>query len=231
MKTIDNVYCQFLFLFILFGSLSLFPTTDTYADDDQQQKNYEARIDIGMMYLYSANNLNPDASSRWISSLDKSAKSQSSILAAPIPTLSYTFEQYGNTKIYLNSRPPIDEAGSFALGVGISRPFENLGTADLVLFATPFAEVWENPYLVDEAREETSTTRYGTVIRFKDVLDTQFGLDLIYLNDDVDDDIIGMLDMAERRAKYQASKQKRMPRENKRSLSDWARSRYASTNG
>lgn len=158
------------------------------------QKNYEARIDLGLMYLYSSNNLNPEASSKYISSLDTSAENQSTFRAIPVPTLSYTFEQFDNTKIFLNSRPPIDEAGSFALGFGVSKPIEDVGTPELIIFFTPFVEVWENPYLVNEKREETSTSRYGAFFRMRDMFDTKFGLDLVYLNDDVDDDLIGLLE-------------------------------------
>lgn len=159
-----------------------------------EKSNFEARVDLGVIYINSANNLNPDGSSRYISSLDDSAKSQTTFLPVPVPSLSYTFEQYGNTKVFLNSRPPIDEAGSFALGVGVSKPFQTIGTTELIVFFTPFAEVWENPYLVNKAREETSAMRYGSVIRIHDILGSKFGLSVVYLNDDVDDDIIGMLE-------------------------------------
>lgn len=160
------------------------------------QKNYEARLDFGLMYLYSANNLNPQASSRYISSLDDTAKSQTRIMPVPVPSFSYTFEQYDKTKLFFNSRPPIDEAGTLALGFGLSKPVEDIGTAEIALFFTPFVEVWENPYLVDQARQETSTSRYGALFRLKDIVNSQFGIDMVYLNDDVDDDIIGEIEPA-----------------------------------
>ncbi len=175
-------------------SVTLICHTAIAETEQPQQKNFEARIDIGLMYLNSANNLNPEASSRYISSLDQSAKSQTTFMPMAVPAFSYTFEQYDNTKLFFSSRPPIDEAGSFALGLGVSKSIENLAETELTIFFTPFVEVWENPYLVNEARQETSTSRYGAVLRLKDMFNSKFGLDMIYLNDDVDDDIIGMLE-------------------------------------
>ncbi len=150
-------------------------------------------LTLGVMVIESANNLNPKGSSATLDSLDEAAGTESSVLPMVLPEVAYSTGGSEPIRWYLNSRPPIEEAGRYALVSGVVLPRPGLATVDLALFAVPFAEVWENPYLLGAPRRETDRWLWGGAVALKELFDSPFSLTLAWAADEVDRDGIGRL--------------------------------------
>jgi len=162
----------------------------TWADETA---SFTGTLSVGAMFIDSGNNLNPEGSKSRLDNLDSAAKRQSTTRAVMLPRATWDVGEPDGLKLYLMTDPPIDEAGGFAINVGGSYKLESLGILDGAAFFTPFQEAWKNPYVTGENREETDTNIYGLRVGLNRILDSGFRLQLVYLNEDVEDDIIGGL--------------------------------------
>lgn len=154
---------------------------------------FSGSVAAGFMVIDSGDNLNPDGSDKQIDNLDSAAERKTSIIPVILPNVNWDVGEPGQFKLYLNSRPPIDEVGSFALNVGGSRQVSGLGVVEAGMFFTPFARVWKNPYLTGVKREKTETSKYGAGIALNRVMGSGLRLNAVFMVDEVDDDEIGRL--------------------------------------
>ncbi len=154
---------------------------------------FEGDISLGVIAIDSANNLNPDSSKRIIANLDSAADRELSTVPVILPNLKFTPDTNNSFHYFLSTRPPIEEVGGFALGLGIGFSVEGLADIRLGLLAAPFGEVWENPYLVGTPRDDTENRKYGFYATFEEMFSSGFELTLAYFHDDVEDDEIGDL--------------------------------------
>jgi len=154
---------------------------------------FSGTISGGAMFIDSGNNLNPEGSEKRLDSLDSAAKLKSTTRAVLLPRATWDVGEPEGLKLYLMTDPPIDEAGGFAINVGGSYTLESLGILDGAAFFTPFQKVWKDPYVTGEDRAETDTNIYGLRVGLNRVLGSGGRVQLVYLNEDVDDDIIGEL--------------------------------------
>lgn len=150
-------------------------------------------IGFGAIVIDAGNNLNPDESNKRLDTLESAPDRQTTFLPGILPEVTWDVGDPEGMKFYLTTDPPIDEVGSFSLNLGASYGIGKAGIINTAVFFTPFEKAWENPYLTGIDREETDTTKYGFRIGLNRIMDTGFRAQFVYLNDDVDDDVIGEL--------------------------------------
>ncbi len=151
------------------------------------------RVGIGAIIIDSGNNLNPNGSKERLENLDSSADRETTVMPVVLPEVTWDVGEPEGIKLYFTTDPPIDEVGGFAFNFGASYGLGKAGTLDAAAFFTPFEEAWENPYLTGVDREETDTSKYGLRIGLNRIMGTGFRAQFVYLNDDVDEDVIGAL--------------------------------------
>lgn len=162
-----------------------------YGDTDQDEdKSYSGRINIGVMLINSSNNLNPNGSKKYIEDLESAPDKERTVMPVIMPTVSYRFE---SLKLYLDTKAPIDEVGGFAINLGGTYPLGDVGILDSSIFVNPFEEAWKNPYQTGVNRSSTSTSKYGLKVGLNKIMGTGLRVNAVYMNDTVDDDVIGEL--------------------------------------
>ena len=147
---------------------------------------FSGNISIGGAWINTTNQLSTDKDNENIDDLDSEADSFDTIVPVPLINLSYAFKD--KTQLYLGT--PIGE-GDPALKAGIIKPIEKLGEINIGIFWKPFGEVWEDPYLVDQDRDETSELRYGAQLEFNRILGSWIDFSYSYEMVDIQDDEIG----------------------------------------
>ncbi len=155
--------------------------------------SFKGTIGIGAIVIDSGNNLNPEGSKKRIDDLDSAADRETTFLPGIIPEVTWDVGEPEGIKLYFKTDPPIDEVGGFAFNFGASYELGKVGILDTSAFFTPFEEAWKNPYITGVDREETDTTKYGVRLGLNRILGTGLRVQLVYLNDEVDDDVIGDL--------------------------------------
>lgn len=182
-KTIFSTYCTLVFFLLFIGS--------AYAEENG---SLTVRLGLGFMVIDSGNNLNPDGSDKIIQSLDDGADRETSVIPLLLPSLTWDIGEKDGAKIFFDTEPPIDEVGGLALNLGSSY-LNAAGTQyQLSIYATPFEEVWKNPYLTGAPREDTETTKSGVKLAANRILGSHFRINFVYMVDEVDDDEIGEIE-------------------------------------
>lgn len=150
-------------------------------------------ISAVVLLLGGADNLSPGSSKSNLSSLDASPGRTWKALPAVLPELIYNFGEENRFSWYLSTRSPMDEAGPFAVSSGAAFNRPGLARFQGGVFYVPFVEVWKNPYLINEARQETDVTSWGALFSASQILDTGLLLKIAYLGETVDDDDLATL--------------------------------------
>jgi hypothetical protein len=180
-------------IFVLITLLQLGYCLEASGAPEEEKSSFEGSVGIGVMFLNYSDNLDPNGSKKQLESLDAEADKELTVMPFILPSLEYDIGKPDGGKLYLNTEPAIDEVGGFAINLGYSHPVVSLGTADVSVFINPLERAWKNPYLTDVRRESTSSSRYGAKIALNRILDTGLHLNVVYMNNDVDDDVIGEL--------------------------------------
>lgn len=173
--------------------LSVLCLPGTSPGQTEEVDRWQARVGLGLMFINSGNNLNPKSSKAYLNDLNSAAEKELSARLLILPAVSYDPGDTGGLTLYLNTDPPIDEAGGFGLNLGGAYPFPGAGTLDVSGFFTPFEEAWKNPYATGVDRQATDTSKYGLKVGFNGIMGTGLRINLVYLNDDVDEDEIGSI--------------------------------------
>jgi hypothetical protein len=181
---------QTRYLLALLPSL-IFPATSF--GQNSPTGDLSTELTVGIFFIDSGNNLSPNGSKPYLSSLDDAPKRELTVIPALVPELTYRFGDDKRFAWYLNSRSPMDEAGSFALSTGMNSKLPTIATFDFGLFYVPFAEVWKNPYLVNEGREETDVFTWGGQFTAGRIFDSPLELQIAALSEDVEDDDLAKL--------------------------------------
>ena len=150
-------------------------------------------IGIGGIVIDSGNNLNPNSSAKRLDNLNSGADRETKFIPIILPRITWDAGEAQGIKLYLTADPPIEEVGGFALNLGMTYQTAEMGIIDTSIYFTPFEEAWKNPYVTGVDREETDTTKYGFKIGLNRIMGSGFRVQFVYLNDDVDDDVIGAL--------------------------------------
>lgn len=160
----------------------------TATAERQPSPGFAAEVTVGTAIISSADNLSPGGSKSTLSSLDQKAKTTTKVLPALLPELSYRFGVDGHSSWYFKMVPASDEAGFFAPTTGMTHALPGIATLDAGLFYLPLAEVYKNPYLVGERRQETDVLSWGGYLAAEDIAGTPLRLQAAVLTADVDDD-------------------------------------------
>lgn len=172
--------------------LLLFISNTSFAKQEKQL-GLEGDVTVGMMFINSANNLNPNSSSRYLDNLSSSPEKEFTAIPLIMPELKYVFNSPAELTWYLTSNPPIDEAGTFGIISGLGYPVKGFAYIDGGFFYMPFGEAWKNPYVVGGAREETDQLIWGAQLAANKILGSNFRTKFVYVNDSVEDDEIGQI--------------------------------------
>ncbi len=159
----------------------------------EENDTWSGRIGVGAIVIDSGNNLNPSGSKERLENLDSAADQESTVLPVILPEITWDAGEPQGLKLYLTTDPPIDEVGSFAFSLGGSYRLGKAGIFDTAAFFAPFEEAWENPYATGVDREETGTSKYGLRFGLNRIMGTGLRAEIVYLNDEVEDDVIGEL--------------------------------------
>lgn len=157
----------------------------------QPRSGFAAEVTVGTAIISSADNLSPGGSKSTLNSLDQKAKTTTRVLPALLPELRYRFG--ADSSWYFKMVPPTDEAGFFAPTTGMTHALPGIATFDGGLFYLPLAEVYKNPYLVGERRQETDVLSWGGYLAAEDIAGTALRLQAAVLTADVDDDQLARL--------------------------------------
>lgn len=157
----------------------------------QPRSGFAAEVTVGTAIISSADNLSPGGSKSTLNSLDQKAKTTTRVLPALLPELRYRFG--ADSSWYFKMVPPTDEAGFFAPTTGMTHALPGIATFDGGLFYLPLAEVYKNPYLVGERRQETDVLSWGGYLAAEDIAGTPLRLQAAVLTADVDDDQLARL--------------------------------------
>lgn len=163
---------------------------------DEAAGRLTAGIGVGAMVIDSGNNLVPGGSSKIIDDLDSAVERETAFVPLLIPSIAYRLNETGETSLFLNTDPPIDEVGSLGINAGISHTVDGTGILEFGTFISPFAEAYKNPYLVGVRRETTSAMQYGVKVAFNRILGSGLRVNAAWMNEDIDDDQIGRMNPA-----------------------------------
>jgi len=198
MKTIDvvekNVEKKIRLSILCFAVLLCSVVGGTGGSLAEEQGAFEGQISFGGILINSGNNLNPEGSEKRIDDLNSAADKELTVLPIVLPDLTYDVGTAEGLKVYFETNPPIDEVGGFAFNLGATYQIPEIGIIDGSVFFTPFEEAWEDPYVTGVDRKETDTTKYGAKIGLNRIMGTGLRINFVYLNDDVDNDLIGSLE-------------------------------------
>lgn len=153
---------------------------------DQQGLSGELTLFTG--YSSSESNLSTD-SKQTIGNLNSSAESETEFLAAPFGQFRYTF---GKQQVFAGmSRSDIVE-GVMALEFGYG--FELADHSALSFSYLPTivnGEVWEDPYLLNSARQKTDVSGNAYRIQYENIAGIGIDADIAYYDRDVDKELSG----------------------------------------
>lgn len=179
-------------IFVLATLIHLGFCLEVYGAPEGEKSSIKGSVGIGAMVINLSDNLNPDGSDKRLDSLNSTADKELTVIPFILPEVVYDIGEPDGAKLYLNTRPAIEEVG-FAINVGGSHPLSDVGMIDVSVFLTPLEKVYKDPYLIDVARESTSATKYGAKVAVNNILDTELGMSAVYMKNEVDDDVIGKL--------------------------------------
>jgi len=147
-------------------------------------------IELGILTIEQANNLNTWSSNKRIEDLTSEPQSHSRVLPIVLFDLNLRYGE-GNL-LYLKT--PIVELESSDIALGTEYQLHNeRGALDVSLSFFPFDEEWRNPFQTGIDRQDTDVTRLGIKLAWKKILNTGLDVDLKVETIDVQDDEIGEL--------------------------------------
>ncbi|THB79667.1 MAG: DUF2860 domain-containing protein [Desulfobulbaceae bacterium] len=182
-----NMFLSATFVMVL--TLVFCPTL-LASQPTESTDTFSGRVGLGFMFINSGNNLNPNGSEKRITNLDDSADPKLNVIPFIAPSFTYDAGEPGNFKLFFNTRPAIDEVGSFSFNLGGTYPTD-IGVVELSAIVAPFERVWENPYQLNTNRTTSPTSNYGTKLALNRIMNSGFHANIVVINRDVDDDIIG----------------------------------------
>ncbi|MCX2790844.1 DUF2860 domain-containing protein [Vibrio sp. Sgm 5] len=151
---------------------------------------FSGEVSLNAGFVSSESHFNTDNSST-INSLDESAESDSSFIAAPLGNAAYTFGHRLNHQVYAGTTRSDIAIGTLAFQLGYKYQLDSGTVLDFSYLPTILeGETWQNPYLTNQTRK--TTDEGGNAFRFQinRFLDDNFNLDLAYADKDVEKDTV-----------------------------------------
>ena len=138
--------------------------------------------------MASTDQLRTTDENKQIDSLNGDADRYDTVLPLALFRLQYTFEESGRA-VYFGT--PMEISGQPGLSLGIVQPLSDGSRLDISVFANPFSEVWQDPYLANANRKETDKTVFGARFDYDRILGSRFNFAYSFSREDVDEDDIG----------------------------------------
>ncbi|WP_039976000.1 DUF2860 domain-containing protein [Vibrio jasicida] len=151
---------------------------------------FSGEVSLNAGFVSSESHFNTDNSST-INSLNESAESDSSFIAAPLGNAAYTFGHRLNHQVYAGTTRSDIAIGTLAFQLGYKYQLDSGTVLDFSYLPTILeGEIWQNPYLTNQKRK--TTDEGGNAFRFQinRFLDDNFNLDLAYADKDVEKDTV-----------------------------------------
>ena len=162
------------------------------ATDIAEEPGFSGYVSLGVSYADAATNqFSIDSENDTIDSLDDDPDNASAAFPSINLSLTYTFDNL-NTEVFYGDSVEDFIRFDFATLVGVRHRVEAVGIFEVVAVQTPFAaEVWEDPYLVDEEREETDRDVNGIRLQWGRIFQSGFDLRITRREADIDDERSG----------------------------------------
>ena len=154
------------------------------------QPGFSGKLQAGGLFLQTDSQLSTHGSNRHTGDLDGAANPHQLISGLAALSLRYQFES--GTAIYAGN--PLEAGEGLSLAAGVSQPLGGTGTLDLSISWLPIEDVWENPYLVNSARDETGVDAYGFKAELQGIGGSPWEVGYKIDRFDVEDDVIGDLE-------------------------------------
>ena len=138
--------------------------------------------------MASTDQLKTTDENKQIDSLSGDADWYDSVTPLVLFRLQYTFAESGRS-LYIGT--PSKFNGPPGLSLGFVQPLSSGGGLDISVFANPFSEVWQDPYLTNTNRKETDKTEFGARMEYDKIAGSSFKLAYSFSREDVDEDEIG----------------------------------------
>lgn len=147
---------------------------------------FGGEISLNAGFVSSESNFNTE-NSNTIDSLDKRADSDSSVIAAPLGSITYTFGNRLNHQVYAGTTRSDVAVGTLAFQLGYQHELPSGTVLDISYLPTVLkSETWRNPYQVGTARKETDVDGNAYRFQIKGLIDKNFNLDLAYADKDIE---------------------------------------------
>ncbi|MGY0617440.1 DUF2860 domain-containing protein [Vibrio sp. FJH11] len=149
---------------------------------------FSGEIALNAAFVTSESNFNTD-NSKTIDSLDKSGDSDSSVVAAPLGNIAYTFGKQLNQQVYAGTTRSDIAIGTLAFQLGYQYQLPSGTILDVSYLPTILqGETWRNPYQVGVARRTTDEGGNAYRFQLKGLVDENFNLDLAYADKEIDNE-------------------------------------------
>jgi len=148
---------------------------------------FSGRIEAGAAYVSTTDQLFAQGERR-AGGLDDSADRSGAVLPMVLFDLRYRSEATG-TEMFLGT--PIEGNNRVGLTLGLGHPLEGVGTVELAAIASPWSEVWKDPYLTGVARDRTWSHEFGGRLGLQGIGGSGAGLSYTAINTRVTDDAAG----------------------------------------
>ena len=149
---------------------------------------FSGEIALNAVFITSESNFNTD-NSNTIDSLNKSGDSDSSVVAAPLGNIAYTFGKQLNQQVYAGTTRSDIAIGTLAFQLGYQYQLPSGTILDVSYLPTILQrETWRNPYQVGVARRTTDEGGNAYRFQLKGLVDENFNLDLAYADKEIDNE-------------------------------------------
>ncbi|MGR5196083.1 DUF2860 domain-containing protein [Vibrio rotiferianus] len=149
---------------------------------------FSGEISLNAGFVSSKSHFNTDNSST-INSLNESAESDSSFIAAPLGNIAYTFGSQLSQQVYIGTTRADVAVGTLAFQLGYQYQLPSGTILDISYLPTVLeGETWRDPYKTGSARQTTDEGGNAYRFQIKRFLDDNFNLDLAYADKDVEKD-------------------------------------------
>ena len=151
-----------------------------------ETSGFGGEISLNTGFISSESNFNTE-NSNTIDSLDKRADSNSSVIAVPLGSVTYTFGNRLNHQVYAGTTRSDVAVGTLAFQLGYQHKLQSGTVLDVSYLPTVLkGETWRNPYQVGTARKETDVDGNAYRFQIKGLIDKNFNLDLAYADKDIE---------------------------------------------
>ena len=170
-------------------SLVFLPFSSVFAADPfESSPGLSGRISAGAGFITSTDQLNTTDENKQIDSLSGDADWYDTVMPLALFRLQYTSAESGRA-VYFGT--PSELNGPPGISLGFVQPLSSGGGLDISIFANPFLEVWQDPYLTNANRKETDMREFGARIEYDKIADSPLKLAYAFSREDVDEDDIG----------------------------------------